>query len=80
MAERGFGDVMENAVAAIASMAGDLFPESGSKMERMVMQGAAELSAALFGESNAYVAYGEGQKAVEVEAPQVEQERGGMEM
>ena len=63
--------------------------------ERMATQGAAELASALFGESNAYVAYGDGQKSIEVEAPQVEvpqmeaavqaveapqMERGGMEM
>ena len=55
-------------------------------------QGAAELASALFGGSNAYVAYGDGQKAIEVEAiapaveavhieaPQQQQERGGIEM
>ena len=73
---------------------GAMFPEKGSTMDRVITQGAAELASALFGGSDAYVAYGEGQKAVEVEAPQiqpeqpvqaveapqVQQERGGMEM
>ena len=85
MAEGGFGEVMENAIASIASIAGGLFPESGSTMDRAITQGAAELASALFGGSDAYVAYGQGQQAVEMEAPQVEapqqqQERGGMEM
>ena len=83
MAEGSFGEVMANAVAAIADMAGALYPESGSAMDRVVTQGAAELASALFGGSDAYVAYGAGQQAIEVEAPQVEapqQERGEMEM
>ncbi len=42
-------------------------------------QGRAEMASALFGERNDFVMYGEGQKPVEVEAPQVQQE-GGMEM
>jgi hypothetical protein len=90
MADEGFGEVMANAVAAIADMAGALYPESGSTMDRKMDQGCAELAAALFGGSDAYVAYGQGQQAVEMEAPQVEQavqaveapqmERGGMEI
>ena len=40
-------------------------------MGRVVTQGAAELASALFGGSDGYVAYGQGQQAVEVEAPQV---------
>jgi hypothetical protein len=73
--ERGFADVMMDAV-------GSLYPEQGGAMDRVMTQGAAELASALFGESNAYVAYGDGQKAVEVEAPQVEapQMDRGMEM
>jgi hypothetical protein len=59
---------------------GSLFPEQGSTMDRVITQGTAELASALFGGSDAYVAYGDGQKAVEVEAPQVQQECGGMEM
>ena len=73
MAEGGFAEVMENALSAVVSMAGALYPESGSTMDRVVTQGAAELASALFGGSNAYVAYGDGQKSIEVEAPQVEQ-------
>lgn len=88
MAEGSFGEVMENAVAAIASVAGSLFPEQGSTMDRMVTQGAAELAAALFGGSDAYVAYGRGQDPISLEGPEQavqaaeapQQERGGMEM
>jgi hypothetical protein len=60
----------------------------GAELGRMGTQGAAELASALFGGSDAYVAYGRGQdppsvegqeQAVHaVEAPQME--RGGMEM
>jgi hypothetical protein len=39
-------------------------------MMRKTAQGAAELSQALNSQSNAYVPYGEGQKALEVEGPQ----------
>jgi hypothetical protein len=66
-------EVMANAIGACYEGA----------VERVATQGAAELASALFGNSNAYVAYGDGQKAIEVEAPQVEApqvERGGMEM
>ena len=69
----GFFEVMKDAIGACY----------GGTMERVVTQGAAELASALFGESNGYVAYGDGQKSIEVEAPQVEApqvERGGMEM
>jgi hypothetical protein len=71
--ERGFADVMMDAV-------GSLYEGAAA---RVATQGAAELASALFGGSDAYVAYGDGQKAVEVQAPQVEapqQDRGGMEM
>lgn len=37
---------------------------------RKTAQGAAELSHALFSQSNVYVPYGEGQKSLEVEGPQ----------
>jgi hypothetical protein len=90
--EGGFFEVMKDAISAMASSAPA--QEIGAEMGRMVTQGAAELASALFGDSNAYVAYGQGQQAVEVEAPQiqpeqpvqaveapqVQQERGGMEM
>jgi hypothetical protein len=69
----GFIEVMQEAIGACYEGA----------MERVATQGAAELASALFGNSNAYVAYGDGQKSIEVEAPQVEApqvERGGMEM
>ncbi len=71
--EGGFFEVMKDAIGACY----------GGAMERVASQGAAELASALFGESNAYVAYGDGQKSIEVEAPQMETpqvERGGMEI
>jgi hypothetical protein len=83
MAERSFVEVMDSALSAGLSVAASLFPESGSTIDRKLDQGCAELASALFGGSDAYVAYGEGQKAVEMEAPQVEApqvERGGMEI
>jgi hypothetical protein len=79
--EGGFLDVMRDALSAMAQSAP--VQEVGAEMGRMMTQGAAELASALFGGSDAYVAYGQGQQAVEVQAPQVEapqQERGGMEM
>jgi hypothetical protein len=53
--------------------------EMGAELGRLMTQGRAEMASALFGERNDFVMYGEGQKPVEVEAPQVQQE-GGMEM
>jgi hypothetical protein len=79
--ERSFGDVMMDAISAVVQSAP--VQEIGAELGRMATQGAAELASALFGGSDAYVAYGQGQQAVEVQAPQVEapqQDRGGMEM
>jgi hypothetical protein len=71
--EGGFFEVMSNAMSAIASGVGDLvYPESGSTMDRLNTQARAELASALFGGSDAYVAYGDGQKAIEAESPQME--------
>ena len=66
--ERGFADVMVDAIGA-------MFPEKGGTMDRVITQGSAELASALFGGSDAYVAYGDGQKAVEVDAPQIQPEQ-----
>ena len=52
-------EVMANAIGACYEGA----------VERVATQGAAELASALFGNSNAYVAYGDGQS---VEAPQID--------
>ena len=60
--EGGFLQVMQDAIGACYEGA----------MERVATQGAAELASALFGGSNAYVAYGDGQKSIEVEAPQID--------
>ena len=78
--EGGFFEVMKEAITAIAPGLENFGAEVGAEMSRMGTQGAAELAAALFSDSNAYVAYGQGQQAVEVEAPQVQQEVGGIEM
>ena len=92
MAEGGFGEVLANAIAAIPEWRQPCFQSREARLDRMMTQGAAELASALFGGSNAYVAYGDGQKAIEVEAiapaveavhieaPQQQQERGGIEM
>jgi len=76
----GFFEVMKDAISAIAPGLQNFGAEMGAEISRMGTQGAAEIASALFGDSNAYVPYGQGQQAVEVEAPQQQQERGGMEM
>ncbi len=86
--EGGFFEVMKDAISAIAPGLENFGQEVGAEMSRLGTQGAAELASALFGESNTYVAYGQGQNtpSIEgqeqvvqaVEAPQME--RGGMEM
>ncbi len=83
MAEEGFFEVMKDAISAIAPGLQNFGAEMGAEISRMGTQGAAEIASALFGGSDAYVAYGQGQQtpAIEgqaVEAPQME--RGGMEM
>jgi len=80
MEERGFMDVMRDVIAIVAPGLENFGAEVGAEISRMGTQGAAEIASALFGGSDGYVAYGAGQQAVEVEAPQVQQERGGMEM
>lgn len=70
--EGGFFEVMKDAISAIAPGLENFGAEVGAELGRMGTQGAAELASALFGESNAYVAYGAGQQPVEVEAPQME--------
>ncbi len=84
--EGGFFEVMKGAISAVMESAP--VQEMGAELGRMGTQGAAELASALFGGSDAYVAYGRGQdppsvegqeQAVQaVESPQVE--RGGMEI
>ena len=78
--EGGFFEVMKDAIAAIAPGLENFGAEVGAELGRMGTQGAAEIASALFGDSNSYVPYGQGQQAVEVEPPQQQQERGGMEM
>jgi arginine utilization protein RocB len=45
--------------------------ETMEMLERKTSQGAAEVSHALFSQSNAYVPYGDGQKPLETEGPQM---------
>lgn len=58
----------------------DMAQDVGAELGRLGVQGQAELAGALFN-GNAYVMYGAGQKAVEPENVQQQQEleRGGME-
>lgn len=44
-------------------------PEIGDMIDHKVAQGAAEISQALYSQSNAYVPYGTGQQPLEVEGP-----------
>lgn len=46
-----------------------VFPEVGDMIDHKVAQGAAEISQALYSQSNAYVPYGTGQQPLEVEGP-----------
>jgi hypothetical protein len=80
---------------ALKEGATNAMQEIGEEMQRLAVQGQAELAGALFN-GNAYVPYGRGQdtklfgndgedlqprvEAPQVELPQQEQERGGMEM
>ena len=82
--ERGFIDVMVDAISAIVESSP--VQEMGAEMSRLSTQGAAELASALFSNSNSYVAYGDGQsipemdngiqapeaQAQEVQAPEVQ--------
>ena len=70
--EGGFFEVMKDAIGAIAPGLENFGAEVGAELGRMGTQGAAEIASALFGESNAYVAYGDGQRSIEVEAPQMD--------
>ena len=88
--DEGFFAVMRDAISAIAPGLENFGAEVGAEMSRMGTQGAAEFASALFSDGNAYVPYGQGQQAVDVEPPQMEAavqaveapqvERGGMEM
>ena len=91
MEERGFFEVMKEAITAIAPGLENFRAEVGAELSRLGTQGAAELAQALFSDSNAYVPYGRGQytptpevemgaQPIQIEAPQQQQERGGMEM
>ena len=92
MEERGFFEVMKEAITAIAPGLENFGAEVGAELSRLGTQGAAELAQALFSDSNAYVPYGRGQYTpsvetgqeqamqIDVQQPQQQQERGGIEM
>ena len=62
----------------------DILNDVGAEMGRLGTQGAAELAAALFNGSNAFVQYGPGQNPVqrepeqEVQQPAIEEQNQGM--
>ncbi len=93
MSERGFGEVMREALAALAPGLKNVVPEIGAELSRLGTQGAMEMASALFG-NGAFVPYGPGQytptpdvgKGVHGEEvqkvepqPEPEREHGGME-
>ena len=91
MKERGFLDVMKEALAEVAPGLKNIVPEIGAELSRLHTQGTMELASALFGNS-AFVPYGPGQYTPTPEAgkghqeqevqrgeAQQEQERGGRE-
>lgn len=89
MSQRGFVDVMKEAISEIATGMKDIVPEVTAELSRLNTQGTMELASALFG-NGAFVPYGPGQytpapeqahdHGLPVEAmqkqPKVEQSRG----
>jgi hypothetical protein len=67
----------------------DILTEVGETVDQKIGQGAAEMAAALFSNSDGFVQYGEGQKSPEVdrapdmpvvEQPAIQEQSQGMEM
>jgi hypothetical protein len=67
----------------------DIISECGETLVQKTGQGAAEMAAAIFSNSDSFVQYGEGQKAAEVdrapdmpvvEQPAIQEQSHGMEM
>jgi hypothetical protein len=89
MAERGFFEVMKEAITTIAPGLENFGQEVGAEMSRLGTQGAMEMAQALFNGA-AFTPYGPGQytpsieggqeQAVQAAEPQQQQERGGIEM
>jgi len=90
MAKRDFGEVMKEALTALASGLENVGAEVGAELSRLGTQGAMEMAQALFN-GGAFTPYGPGQytptpevdKGLEHEVqktePNQEQERGGRE-
>ncbi len=92
MAERGFFEVMKEAITAIAPGLENIGPQVSAELSRLGTQGAMEMAQALFNGA-AFTPYGPGQYTptpeldkggqepeVQKTQPQQEQERGGREM
>jgi hypothetical protein len=90
MAERGFFDVMKEAITAIAPGLENFGQDVGAELSRLGTQGAMEMSQALFNGA-AFTPYGPGQytptpemdkgsQEQEVQRIEPQQERGGREM
>ena len=92
MAERGFFEVMKEAITAIAPGLENVGPEVSAELSRLGTQGALEMAQALFN-GGAFTPYGPGQytptpevemggqgQGVQVTEPQQQQECGGREM
>jgi len=93
MSQRGFGDVMKEALAEMAPSLKGAVAEIGAELNRLGNHGSTELAAALFGGNGGFVMYGQNTPTPEVgkgnEEHEVqkaepqhgqEQERGGIEM
>ena len=91
MAEQESAGVMASLKEALPGLSlGKILSEVGGELGRMGVQGQAEMAAALFSESNAYVPYGRGQNPAEKDGVEVQkaepqpeppqQEAGGREM
>jgi hypothetical protein len=83
-----FFEVMKETINTLAPGVKNFGPEVGAELSRLGTQGQMELANALFNGS-AFVPYGPGQYtptpemdrgSKEPESPQIEQERGGLEM
>jgi hypothetical protein len=90
MAERGFFEVMKEAITAIAPGLENIGPQVSAELSRLGTQGAMEMAQALFNGA-AFTPYGPGQytpelnqggqeQVVQETEPQQQLERGGREM
>ena len=75
MAAEENAGVMESVKEALPGLSlGKILSEVGGELGRMGVQGQAEMAAALFSESNAYVPYGRGQNPAEKDGVEVQKE------